>query len=138
MLMSGDMGNRISLEDGCAQAGKRFILQCFKSTAFQSFEFNANRVVIALALTPVSGWAGMPGAVVATDELPKIAGTADEKVCRNSKPPNALEVGMRVPVELVGEQALHIAIAKLPRRQADGVNHDQINLCAGRTLIDVR
>lgn len=137
MLVSGDMRHRIGLEDRCAQAGQCFVLRRFKDASFQAFEFNANRVVIALVLPPVSGLAGMPCTVVAADKLPKSAGAADEKVRRNLKPPDALEVGMRVPVELIGEQALHIAIAELPWRQADRVNHDQVNPRTGRPLIKV-
>ncbi len=127
MLMSGDMRHRVGLKKRCAQAGKCFVLRRFKSASFQSFELNANGVVIALVSSPVSGVAGMPGAVVTADKLPKCASAADEKVRRNLKSLDALEVGMRVPVELVGEQALHIAVAEFPRRQADRVNHDQIN-----------
>jgi len=118
------MRHRIGLEKRCAQAGQCFVLRRFKSASFKAFKFNANRVVIALAAPPVSGMAGMPGAVVAADELPERACAADKKVRRNLKPPDALEVGMRVPVELIGEQALHIAIAEFPWRQADRVKYD--------------
>ena len=42
------------------------------------------------------------------------------------------EVGMRIPVEPVGEELLHLVAAIAARRQADRMQHDQVDLRAGR------
>ena len=69
----------------------------------------------------------MPGSVITADELPKLAPAADEKVRRNLHAANALKVSMRVPIQLVGEQTLNVVSAVLAWRQANGVDHDQID-----------
>ena len=73
MLVPGHMRHWIGLEERRAQAGQSFVLRRFKKASFQPFKLNANRVVIALAASPIGGWAGMPGTVVAADKLPQRA-----------------------------------------------------------------
>jgi hypothetical protein len=113
-------------------------LQGLKGVAFQSLEFNANRVVVAVLLAPISRLASMPCSVVATDKLPNFASPLNEKVRRNFKASNALKVGVCVPIELVGEQLLDLTTAIHTRGQADGMNHDQINHCLGGACTKVR
>ena len=56
------------------------VLGVFKEIAFKAFEFNADRVVIAVGPPSVLGLPCMPGAVIAADKLPKRAIAADVKV----------------------------------------------------------
>jgi hypothetical protein len=61
----------------------------------------------------------MPGAVIATHKLPEFTPALNEKVRRDLQAFDLLEVGMGIPVQLVGKQLLHRIPAKLTRRQAD-------------------
>ena len=70
----------------------------------------------------------MPGTVVTTDELPDFALSLNEEMGRDFEATNALEVRVCVPIQLVGEQLMHSLRAVFTRWQADGVNHDQIDL----------
>jgi hypothetical protein len=69
----------------------------------------------------------MPGAVVAADKLPERAVALNIEVGRHLQAPNALKVGVFVPVELVGEEPLHRVATVLAWGQADGVDHDQVD-----------
>ena len=79
----------------------------------------------------------MPGAMVAADKLPKQAAALDIKVGRYLQAPNALKVGVCVPVELVGEEPLHRVATVLAWRQADGVDHNQVNEGPSRAQSEV-
>ncbi len=48
-----------------------------------------------------------------------------------------LEIGMRLPVELVGEQPLDLVAAVVAGRQADGMQHDQVDARACRARPEV-
>jgi hypothetical protein len=137
MFMAGNMRDGIVLQDGCAQTGQRFILTVFEGLSFNPLKLYSDRVVVTVAPSAVTGGAGMPGAVVATDELLEFAMAPDKKVGRHLHPLDAFEVGVPVPVELVGEQALHIVTTILTRGKTDAMQNDQINHCAfcTRTVI---
>ena len=55
---------------------------------------------------------------------------SDHEVRRDLEPADRLEVRMRVPVERVGEQPLDRIAAVLARRQADRMQHDQVDRVA--------
>ncbi|MDB5742887.1 MAG: hypothetical protein JWR68_1202 [Polaromonas sp.] len=119
VFMPGNMRHRVGLQKRGAQARQGFVLRRLERVAFKALEFDADRVVIALTAFPVKRLARVPGAITASNKLPQRARARDEKVRGNLQPPYALEIGMRVPFQLIAEKALHIAIAKLPWRQTD-------------------
>lgn len=80
----------------------------------------------------------MPGPIVAADELIKPSRTVDEKVRGNHQAAQGLEIRVLVPVQLIGKKLLDPAIAKLPRRQTDGVDHYQVKIDAGRAGAEIR
>ena len=73
----------------------------------------------------------MPRTIVATDKLPDFALSLYEKVRGDFQATNALKIRMGIPVQLVGEELLHFTAAVDTRRQADGMDNDQINVCLG-------
>jgi hypothetical protein len=127
VLMPRDVMDRKSKADVFAQLRQGLVLSVFEGVALQAFKFDADRIVIAVGATSVGRLPRVPSAVMAADKLPKRAVSANVKMRRNLQATNALKVRVRVPIELVGEQALHVVTAVLPRWQADGVHHDQIN-----------
>jgi hypothetical protein len=104
------------------------VLRGFKFIAFQAFQLNANGIVVAVAAAPVARDARMPSTLLATDKLPNFASALDEEVRRDFQAANRLKIGMSFPIELIGKELLNCAIAKLAGWQADGVNHNQIDL----------
>ncbi len=80
VLMSGNVGDGVMAAQCGAQTSEIFVLLVFEGVAFEPLEFNANRMVIAVLLTPISRLASMPSAVVATDKLPNFARPLNEKV----------------------------------------------------------
>lgn len=85
-------------------------------------------MVIAVATAQVIRNTRVPRALITTDKLPKFPLALDVKVGRHLHAQNGLEVGVFVPVKLVGKQALDLITAVLSWWQADRVQHDQIRL----------
>ena len=68
----------------------------------------------------------MPRALLAAHKLPNLARSFNEKVGGNFQASNGCEVGMGFPIELIAKELLNGARAKLPGREADGMNDKQI------------
>lgn len=66
----------------------------------------------------------MPSAVITTDELANFALASDKKMGRYFDCANGLEVGMGIPVKLVGKKCLYLIASIHPGGQANGVHHD--------------
>ena len=127
VLMAGHVGQRVLLRQGKDQVGQGLVLRRREGVAFQALKFYTDGVVVAVVPPPVARWAGVPGAVVATDKLPQATVTADEKVGRDLQAPDGLEVRVGVPVELVAKQLPDFGATIDTRRQADGMQHQQVN-----------
>jgi len=69
----------------------------------------------------------MPSAMVAADHLPKSSSSLYIEVCRNLQASDRLVIRVLLPIQLVGEQLLHLMPAIFAWRQADGVHHNQIH-----------
>jgi hypothetical protein len=126
MFMPGQLLDGMSLQDRGAQAAQGFILCGFKWPVVHAFELYAYGVVVAVVAAQVVRLSGMPSPIGAGHELPERAVAADEEVGRNLQAADGLKVRVGLPVQLIGEQLLYVALAKLAGRQADGVNDDQV------------
>ena len=62
------------------ELGQGLVLGCFEGVAFESFEFDADGVVVAIVAPAPVGCACVPCAVVATDELLDVACALYDKV----------------------------------------------------------
>ncbi|MPM65633.1 hypothetical protein SDC9_112530 [bioreactor metagenome] len=78
--MPGDVAHRILRRNGYAKLLQGLVLRSFKAQAFQAFEFDADGVVVAALAPAPLAHAGMPGTVVAADELPDFALTRDKEM----------------------------------------------------------
>ena len=124
VLLPSNMCNGVVLQNGCAQACQCFILIRLKGATFDAFKLNADRVVVAIASSPVAGCASVPGPVSAVDKLMEFPMTLDIKVRRHLHTFNAFEIRVLVPVELVAKELLNFVAPILARGQADGVQYD--------------
>src|SRR5450759_4074820 len=137
MFMTRNPGDTVALQDGRAQTHQRFILTVFKEVSGNPFKLDADRVVVAIAAAPVTLDTGMPGAIIGADELPEFTRAADVEMRRHGRAPDAFKVGMPAPVKPIGKQALHRVTTILPGRQADAMQHNQINLRRWRTRAEI-
>lgn len=71
--MPGNVRDGVVAAQVLAQLGQTPVLGIFKSVAFQAFEFDADRVVVAVGPSTVGRLTRMPGPIVAADELPQAA-----------------------------------------------------------------
>lgn len=76
----------------------------------------------------------MPSAMVAADHLPKSSSSLYIEMCRNLQAHNRSVIGVLFPIQLVGEQLLHLMPAVFAWRQADGVHHNQIHRGTSRCM----
>ena len=78
--MSSHMRDGVVPFQVLAKSSQASVLRIFKEIAFEAFEFNANRVVIAVCASSVLGLPCVPGAVIAAHKLPQGAIAPDVKV----------------------------------------------------------
>src|SRR5688572_7605133 len=103
---------------------QRAVLRGLEWLLLGALELNADGEVVAAVAAAPGGDPGVPRAALRRHELDHRAVAPDEKVSRHSQFADFPEIGMRLRVEAVGEQALDRVAAVLPRRQADRVQHD--------------
>src|SRR5450830_1698582 len=127
VLMTCHMGNGVAAPQCLAQPDQGRVLCNRDSASFETLKFNAYRVVVAVVPASVMRASGMPGPLIAIDELPQFAIASDVEVRRHFQAADLTEVGVGIPVQLVGEQSLDFVTAILTRRQADRVQHDQVD-----------
>jgi hypothetical protein len=80
VFMPSDVRDGVVASQILAKSCQAPVLGVFKEIALEAFEFNADRIVVAIGSPTVLRWPCMPGALVATDELPKRAIAANVKV----------------------------------------------------------
>ena len=95
MFMPGYVVNWMALCNSSAQACKCFILGTFKRVALQALKFNADRVVVAVFTSPVLRCARMPGALIGSNKLPKLAVALNVEMGRNLHAFDVAEIGVR-------------------------------------------
>ena len=137
VFMACHMGNGMAQGQVVAQGCQRAVLGCFKHVSLQPFQFNAYRIVIALRTAPVARGPCMPGALVTVHKLPQRATALHKEMGRNLHAADALKVGVRVPVELVAEKRRHLWATVPARRQADGMQHHQIDRSTRRAGTEI-
>ena len=133
--MPSHMRDGVALTQCRAQGAQGFVLGRLKGFAFQAFELDADRVVVALLAPTVAGNARMPGLVLATDELHQLTTASYHKVGRNLQATDLLKIRVRVEIEPIREQGFDLGSAINARRQADGVDDDQIGGKIGRAHV---
>jgi hypothetical protein len=78
--MPRQVGDGVAKRQVLAQTGKTLVLSSLKPFTLQTFQFYADGVVIAVPAAAVFGSAGMPGPVIAADELHQRAIASNVKV----------------------------------------------------------
>src|ERR1035438_9201382 len=138
MLVPGNAGDRIAFDEPADDGAEAFVLGRLEGLAFEAFELDADRVVVAIAPAVPIGSAGMPGSVVAGDELQQGPAAAQQKVGGHAQAANRPEIGMGGPVEPVGEEPLDRVAAVLTGWQADRVNDDEVDPRRRRPRVEIR
>ena len=80
----------------------------------------------------------MPGAVIARDELDKLAVTANEKMGRHAQFANFRVERMPRDIEAILEKGKNVVAAKRPWWQADCMDDEQDRHFANRARIEIR
>jgi len=128
VFMPRDVSNRILMQEAGAQVRQSGVLRRLKGLALQALEFNADTVIVAVGSTTVAGNTGVPSSVVAADKLPDRPAALNEEVRGHGHALDTLKIRVGLPIKLIGKQLVHLWTPILPGWQADGVQHDQVNL----------
>ena len=132
-----DCINWIKCAQRLDQIDESKVLCILEGLLITALQFNANREIIA-ALTALPGrYSGVPGALLATNELDQCPVAGNQKVGRNTGAADPCEIGMGIRVEGVGKQADNIVAAKLCGWQTDGMHHEQRDDCSDRAIVMV-
>lgn len=138
MFMSGYVGQWITGLQRTGECGKRLILDDGKGFEVSPFEFNADREIVTPFAPCKRRLAGVPCPIVDRDELQHLAIAPDEKMGGNPQPTQMVEIRMGIVIKSICEEVFNKCTAKLPGRQADIVDYEQINPGARRPRIEIR
>lgn len=119
------------------QSSKTCILRITKIVEVATFEFDTYGEVIAALSSLERRHAGMPGAIEGRDKLRHAAIPADEKMRRYPHAAQLIKIRMGIAVQCVGEQGLYMTAAELTGRKADVVDHQQADLFAFGSGIEI-
>ncbi len=132
-----DVAQRIT----CAQLAQQKFeppILCRREVVFTvALELNADREIVASLPPEKLRLAGVPGAVVASDELNQLATTTHQKVRRHLQRGDVTVGWMSRGIETVAEQLLDRIATESSRRQADVVDDDEVDGGTGRAGIMV-
>src|SRR5690606_28144796 len=92
VLVARDVGNGKAPGNGVAQPRERGVLRGLEQATFQTFELDADGVVIAALASPPARGAGVPGARVHVGELHQRAVAPHEEMGRYPDAADLLEI----------------------------------------------
>src|ERR1019366_8136402 len=137
VLVPGDRRDRIALGQTADHCTEALVLGRIEALAFEAFELDADRIVVAVAAAAPVRSAGMPGPLVARDELEQRTVATHEGMRRDPEGANRLEIWVRAPVEPIGEEPLDRVAAVFARGQADRMDDDEVDHRSGRPRSEV-
>lgn len=136
--MADYRSNRVALSQCGNKLIEHFVLRCFKVALITTFQFDADREIVATLATLPTRDSRVPGTAVTRYELYQLSIAANEKMRRNLESLNLLIIGMLARIERLGKQRLDTVATKLARREADGMNYQQRNYLPCWPLIAIR
>ncbi len=125
--MTSDVAYRQAHAQHANQIGKAPILGHAERSAGVTFEFNADRMVIAAGSATITRHSGVPGPLSHRHELEQFALSPDKKMGRDPQPLEAGQRRMSAGIERTQEQPLDRVRSETPGGQTDGMDHDQFH-----------
>lgn len=135
--MPDNIINGIGLPQCPSERHQRPILSIGKRRGITALKLHADGKIVAAGLALPTGFPGMPGPLLARDELDRLPIPADEKMSGNFEAAESLIKRMSFGIEPVGKKFGHPIAAELLRWQADVVDHQQAYLTPGGAFIAI-
>lgn len=120
--------SRISLYQHTAQPGCLTVLCHRKRLLLIPNHLDANGIIIAVRTALPCRLSRMPGASLARHELRDVSSPIDNKVGGYTHSFKAGKARMRTRIKCAEKEVFDGLLIKLSRRQADGMQHDQVNV----------
>lgn len=114
-----------------------FVLKRFELQLIGPLELYADREVVAAATPAPARGTSVPRAPRARHELEHGAAPPDEKMRRHPEPGYANVIGILRRIEPVQKELLYTGPPELPGREADRMNHQELDRYARRSLIAI-
>ena len=114
------------------------VLRCFKLDGVTAFKLNPDGKIIHLFTPLKTRFASVPRAHGGGHKLQQLTVALDQEVSRYAQVLDFRKITMMKRIEAIGEELLHMAAAKTIRRQADGMDHQCIDISRLRALILIR
>ncbi len=121
------------------QVLQALILAIVISLLIAAFELDADGKVIARRASPPARHSGVPGAQMRGDVLHDLTVTTDQKMGTDTQTDERTQLRMRLQLRPAPhEQRIDPRPPKLPRRQTDAMQDDELGDTAGGALIMMR
>ena len=104
----------------------------------RAFELDADGEVVARGAPAVQRPSSVPSARFERHVLRDTALAVDEQVRGYPHVTNRIKVRMCLPWQRVAKQLVDPTTAEIPRRQADAVDHDEVERGSARSGIEIR
>lgn len=141
MLVSDNcrFGNgRVAPPQGPAQPGASAVLGLGEGSRRRALQLDTDAEIITIVAPLPLRFPGVPGARLGADKLGQHATPVNKKMRRNAHVTEFRKGWMRVNRQLVEEEPLDVAAAKLARRQGYRMDDDQGHPILIRTGIKIR
>jgi hypothetical protein len=129
--------SRICVAERCHDFGEGFVLGGLVGNCIDSFEFNADREVIAGRATVMTGLARMPCTLCKLYELCKAAVARHDQMCGHPQSGYFRKIRVYIGRQRVREQPIYPGPAKFAGRQAYSVHDDEFRFNAAWTRIAI-
>lgn len=105
--------------------------------AIRTLQLDADGEVVATDTIPETGFARVPGSVGKGDKLDEGGVASNQEMSGYPQIGDGAEALISLRIEPIAEELLDMGPAELTRRQADSVDHDQIDTAVGWPGIEV-
>src|SRR5258706_7300881 len=136
--MADEILDRIGAHERAGQPCQHRVLGIGEMPIIGALELDADGEIIAATAATPFGLPRMPGTQTAGYELDQCSVATDEEVAGTLRFGDLPIVGMVVRFEAIGNQVDDAGAAELAGRQTDVVNHQQLDGCIVRPVIEIR
>lgn len=131
-LLSDVWVDRHDLSSCLHQAG---VLGFSEGLLIAAFQLDSDGEVVTAFAPAIVGFTGMPGPMVQWNVLHLGAVPSDQQMAGYFETADFLEVGMGIRIQAIHEQVINPITAELSRWKTDAVDHQQVNVAVGGSLI---
>ncbi|OCA66055.1 hypothetical protein A9X69_08840 [Aeromonas hydrophila] len=129
---------RIMTKQGSAEPDQCLVLCVGVWQLIGPFQLDPDGKVVARLATLPARYSRMPGSGTKRNILHQLTVAPDQAMCRDPQLMDTGKIGVSIGIESPKEKIIDEGTAKLARRQADAMHHQQGDIARGGPLVVVR